>query len=665
MKVKLGPIALVYNGSGTFVEKDEAAHRLVIDAKGKDKRGNGTAGAMVTAVMSEVGPGSTEVAVTTDLSITGKAAQFGRGNVIKDVSDKLLGQFVSCLEQQLVANGAPDAPLGEESAPAPPPGDATTPRGRRPAPPSRWFLRSRRSSPLLLPTYRRRRRPRGASPVRRRHRPRRHGAARAAAGLLEARGGRPAGAGRGHLPARPRLTARRCANGPRVRSPGRRLPTVKRLAVGMLGLAVLAVAVLLPAWLFNVGSAGDVAEPTTISSYRATFDVADDGAMRVVETIELGVRTFDRHGIFRFFDRADQSAPHLRREPYDIEVLRAGQPEQVEYLTEDQGRFLVAKIGDPDVVLEPGTHTYQISYTIDDVLIDDPGGDGSRFYWQVIPGGWAQHIDEFRAIVRLPADAADVKCALGAVATVPCPPSGEGSRVLRVGLTTIDPFTPVTLQTDLAAPVPPIQGEEYAWGPQYDPVLAPVPVVVLVVLAALGALAAGVALSYRVFERTPSFPLQYAPPPGIGPAQATYVLDERVGREQFVATVLHAAEQGAIDVRRSESGWTIQDRARGTGSTRCPPGSRRSRAGPGCSPPRPAGSTPASGSRSSCRSSRTRPPSGRGARDWSCAAPSVGWAGCSCWSCSARPSRSGCSRCSGCRCWRSSPGSSRSAPSGC
>ena len=55
VKVKLGPIALVYNGSGTFVEKDEAAHRLVIDAKGKDKRGNGTAGAMVTAVMTDAG----------------------------------------------------------------------------------------------------------------------------------------------------------------------------------------------------------------------------------------------------------------------------------------------------------------------------------------------------------------------------------------------------------------------------------------------------------------------------------------------------------------------------------------------------------------------------------------------------------------------------------
>ena len=54
-KVKLGPIALVYNGTGTFVEKDESARRMVIDAKGKDKRGNGTAGAHVTATMAQAG----------------------------------------------------------------------------------------------------------------------------------------------------------------------------------------------------------------------------------------------------------------------------------------------------------------------------------------------------------------------------------------------------------------------------------------------------------------------------------------------------------------------------------------------------------------------------------------------------------------------------------
>ena len=119
VKVKLGPIALVYNGSGTFTEKDEASHRMVVDAKGKDKRGNGTAGAAVTMTMVEAGS-STDVEVVTDLAITGKPAQFGRG-VMQDVSDKLLGQFVSCLEQRLTDSGtatseavAPPDPLAEE-----------------------------------------------------------------------------------------------------------------------------------------------------------------------------------------------------------------------------------------------------------------------------------------------------------------------------------------------------------------------------------------------------------------------------------------------------------------------------------------------------------------------------------------------------------------------
>ena len=138
-KVKLGPIALVYNGSGTFVEKDEAAHRFVVDAKGKDKRGNGTAGAKVTLSMQASGTG-TDVEVLTDLAITGKPAQFGRG-VMQDVSDKLLGQFVACLEERLTAGGAdqsepepvpaPAAPVQGEPVPEPayaPLAPAPTPR---------------------------------------------------------------------------------------------------------------------------------------------------------------------------------------------------------------------------------------------------------------------------------------------------------------------------------------------------------------------------------------------------------------------------------------------------------------------------------------------------------------------------------------------------------
>jgi carbon monoxide dehydrogenase subunit G len=108
-KVKLGPIALVYSGAGRFVERDETGHRFVVDAKGKDKRGNGTAGATVTATLSPAASGATEVEVNTDLAITGKPAQFGRG-VIQDVSDKLLQQFVDCLESKVGAADVEAAP---------------------------------------------------------------------------------------------------------------------------------------------------------------------------------------------------------------------------------------------------------------------------------------------------------------------------------------------------------------------------------------------------------------------------------------------------------------------------------------------------------------------------------------------------------------------------
>jgi carbon monoxide dehydrogenase subunit G len=116
VKVKLGPIALLYNGSGTFLEKDDAAHRFVVDAKGKDKRGNGTAGAKVTLSMAGAGS-STDVDVLTELAVTGKPAQFGRG-MMQDVSDKLLGQFVQCLEDRL--SGGDEAAAPAEPAPPPP-----------------------------------------------------------------------------------------------------------------------------------------------------------------------------------------------------------------------------------------------------------------------------------------------------------------------------------------------------------------------------------------------------------------------------------------------------------------------------------------------------------------------------------------------------------------
>ena len=115
VKVKLGPIALVYSGTGSFVERDDAAHRAVIEAKGKDKRGNGTAGATVTVELFDAGDGNTRAEVQTDLNITGKPAQFGRG-VMQDVSDKLLNQFVACIEGKVGTPPAAEEPVAQAHA---------------------------------------------------------------------------------------------------------------------------------------------------------------------------------------------------------------------------------------------------------------------------------------------------------------------------------------------------------------------------------------------------------------------------------------------------------------------------------------------------------------------------------------------------------------------
>jgi len=124
VKVKVGPITVTYGGSASFLEKDESARRAVIEARGRETRGSGTATARVTAQLFEEGA-STRVVVNTDLSVTGKPAQFGRG-VMNDVGGKLLGRFADCLAGQLAGDQAPapaaappQAVPASQEAPAP------------------------------------------------------------------------------------------------------------------------------------------------------------------------------------------------------------------------------------------------------------------------------------------------------------------------------------------------------------------------------------------------------------------------------------------------------------------------------------------------------------------------------------------------------------------
>jgi carbon monoxide dehydrogenase subunit G len=109
VKVKVGPITAQYKGAATFVERDEEAGRVVLKASGRDTRGQGNATAVITATMSPEDGGSTKVSVVTDLTVTGKVAQFGRG-VMAEVSAKLMGQFVDALEADIRSSGNPSGP---------------------------------------------------------------------------------------------------------------------------------------------------------------------------------------------------------------------------------------------------------------------------------------------------------------------------------------------------------------------------------------------------------------------------------------------------------------------------------------------------------------------------------------------------------------------------
>ena len=118
VKVKVGPITSQYKGKASFTERDDDAHRLLMSASGRDTRGAGNASAEITVALEALTETSTKVSVHTDLTITGKVAQFGRG-VLADVSRKLMGQFAGNLAELVAADVASSEPeAASDSEPA-------------------------------------------------------------------------------------------------------------------------------------------------------------------------------------------------------------------------------------------------------------------------------------------------------------------------------------------------------------------------------------------------------------------------------------------------------------------------------------------------------------------------------------------------------------------
>jgi carbon monoxide dehydrogenase subunit G len=114
MKIKVGAIQMTYDATITFAERDDAARRAVLKVKGKERRGPGAVDATTTASLSGDN-GKTTAEMVTDVQVTGRIAQFGRG-IISDVSSRLTEKFVANLEQQVLAPPEPGAPEASGAA---------------------------------------------------------------------------------------------------------------------------------------------------------------------------------------------------------------------------------------------------------------------------------------------------------------------------------------------------------------------------------------------------------------------------------------------------------------------------------------------------------------------------------------------------------------------
>lgn len=133
MKVKIGPITASYKGTVKFEEADESNHRAVLQATGRDARGQGTASATIISTLQEEGA-NTKVNVETDMKLTGRAAQFGRG-IAQDVATKMLNQFAACLEREISGSGAGVTEAASAAEPASGNGSVGT-TSDSPAPPA-------------------------------------------------------------------------------------------------------------------------------------------------------------------------------------------------------------------------------------------------------------------------------------------------------------------------------------------------------------------------------------------------------------------------------------------------------------------------------------------------------------------------------------------------
>lgn len=344
---------------------------------------------------------------------------------------------------------------------------------------------------------------------------------------------------------------------------------MKRLMVTLLAVVVTLLGVFWPLLGTGGSDAGRAGVDTVvISDYRAHFTLATNGELTAAETLTTQFPDGRKHGIFRFWDIADSQDAGVRYVPDDVQVTMDGRPVPFTTSSEQDGRFRVAKIGDPDKYVAPGTHRYEISYRIGDAI---RGDDPAQFLWRVIPNGWQMQILQSTSTIVFPEAPTAFGCSVndGSPCTVTRP--APTTRVVTTG--PLSPNTGVAVKADLPFPAP--TRTTLPWSLRMDPVLGTsttVPIVALIV--SLITFALGFLWMRRSREETPPLPVMYEPPVdpqdprrSLSPAPAYYAVYEHMPKKSLIATLFHLAEEGHIKLdRASDKDWTVTATGTATGT---------------------------------------------------------------------------------------------------
>ncbi|MEI6623774.1 MAG: DUF2207 domain-containing protein, partial [Actinomycetes bacterium] len=324
-------------------------------------------------------------------------------------------------------------------------------------------------------------------------------------------------------------------------------------------------------------------DPVSVIEYTSEISVAADGNMTATETL-LAKFPSDRHGIYRFFDTTDPSNPNIRRVPQITSITRDGTADPVEISWQSNNRIMVAKIGNPDVSVTPGAHTYVIAYTVPGVISPVSAGANkafsftagensstpgeSAFFWNVVAQGWQLDMDKVTVHVTLPSPSQQVQCDAGGSATLgprKCTIAGAGTNSITFTTPWLPANTGVVVRATMAPPPPTNQPGLITtpWPVSWLPVLGQSgPLAVLVLLLTLLAFVAGLLWVLRSREHAPGFPVMYSPPPGLGPAQTVFMTAEDTGKYALNATLFQMAATDLVTLQhQSKDSWIITSAA--------------------------------------------------------------------------------------------------------